>query len=391
MSIKSKLEFIVEKDLNLHNQSFVCESGIEFSYFFIETIDSYIFKLNIIKGDFRITNVNANGKKYFCDAITQTFRIDKWLINDEMSIYAEMNKTQIKCQFFISANIEYLKKSYPSNFVLTRYCLWIPSEILKASEYYENSFNLPGYEIMTFKYFIFKNDCHTKVLIENPHMVEICGKRENFERILTTNENVTIDLSFAFDPTTFQSKISEDEQNAVLEESRPVSTLPKPIKSSIMYEVMANSKYFDVILISSDKIETQTHRCVLDKFSKTFSEMLADSTGPIPIKININEFDAETIQASLDFLYDKTDSILGKERKIFQFAYGYDIDDACCLHFEKTVNVENVCEFIQIAYENGFEELKQKCRKFIASKKKEIDPLKIMELPKEIIVDVFYV
>uniref|UniRef100_A0A914P4G7 BTB domain-containing protein n=1 Tax=Panagrolaimus davidi TaxID=227884 RepID=A0A914P4G7_9BILA len=221
------------------------------------------------------------------------------------------------------------------------------------------------------------------------------GERKNFERILTTNGNATIDLSFAFDPTTFQPKlkISEEEQNPVAEESRPVSTLPKPIKSS-MYEVMANSKYFDVVLISSDKVEIQTHRCVLDKFSKTFSEMLANSTVPIPVKIDINEFDAETIQASLDFLYDKTDSILGKEREIFRFAYGYGIDvlkDACCLHFEKTVNVENVCEFIQIAYENEFEELKQKCKKLIASKKKEIGPSKIKELPKDIIVDVFYV
>uniref|UniRef100_A0A914ZDD4 BTB domain-containing protein n=1 Tax=Panagrolaimus superbus TaxID=310955 RepID=A0A914ZDD4_9BILA len=157
------------------------------------------------------------------------------------------------------------------------------------------------------------------------------------------------------------------------------------------HEIMTNSKYFDVIILSSDNIEIPAHRCFLDKFSQKFADIIAESK-EIPVKINIEKFNAEIIKASLEFLYDKLDSILGKESQVFKFATEYSIEilkETCCSHFEKTVNSENVCEFIQIAYNNGFEELKQKCQKHIALNKKDIDSTKLKELPKEIIVDIF--
>uniref|UniRef100_A0A914Q540 BTB domain-containing protein n=1 Tax=Panagrolaimus davidi TaxID=227884 RepID=A0A914Q540_9BILA len=63
--------------------------------------------------------------------------------------------------------------------------------------------------------------------------------------------------------------------------------------------------------------------------------------------------------------------------------------DACCTYFEESVNPSNVCELIKIAYSNNFEELKQKCLKILVEKKKEINPRKFAELPKNILIDFF--
>uniref|UniRef100_A0A914Y8B8 Uncharacterized protein n=1 Tax=Panagrolaimus superbus TaxID=310955 RepID=A0A914Y8B8_9BILA len=76
--------------------------------------------------------------------------------------------------------------------------------------------------------------------------------------------------------------------------------------------------------------------------------------------------------------------------EVFKFAIEYDIDDildACCTFFEKFVNSTNVCDYIQIAYSNNFEELKKKCLKFLIEKKKEIDSSKVADLPKNILSD----
>ena len=57
---------------------------------------------------------------------------------------------------------------------------------------------------------------------------------------------------------------------------------------------------------------------------------------------------------------------------------------------EEIVDVQNVCEFIQIAYANNFESLKQKCRRILVEKKNEIDSEMVKQLPKEILFEAFY-
>uniref|UniRef100_A0AC35GRU0 BTB domain-containing protein n=1 Tax=Panagrolaimus sp. PS1159 TaxID=55785 RepID=A0AC35GRU0_9BILA len=154
---------------------------------------------------------------------------------------------------------------------------------------------------------------------------------------------------------------------------------------------MSNKQYSDVTLISSDNIQITSHRCVLSKHSQIFAKII-DETSELPITINIEGFNGEIIQAALDFLYDKNDSINGKEMEIFNFADRYDIQDimdACCSYFEESVNETNVCEYIQIAYSKNFEELKQKCLKILVEKKKEIDASKFADLPKNILIGAF--
>ena len=56
---------------------------------------------------------------------------------------------------------------------------------------------------------------------------------------------------------------------------------------------------------------------------------------------------------------------------------------------EEIVDVQNVCEFIQIAYANNFEALKQKCRRILVEKKNQINSNSIKQLPKEILFEAF--
>uniref|UniRef100_A0AC35F786 BTB domain-containing protein n=1 Tax=Panagrolaimus sp. PS1159 TaxID=55785 RepID=A0AC35F786_9BILA len=153
---------------------------------------------------------------------------------------------------------------------------------------------------------------------------------------------------------------------------------------------MSNPQYSDVILLSSDNIKIPSHRCILAKYSKIFAKIF--ETSEIPVKINVENFNAETIKAALNFLYDKSDSIFGKEMDVYKFAVNYDIHgliNACCSIFLESVNAENVCEYIQIGYSKNFEELKQKCKQIIIQNKREIDDTKLKALPKDILFDVF--
>uniref|UniRef100_A0AC34FTC5 BTB domain-containing protein n=1 Tax=Panagrolaimus sp. ES5 TaxID=591445 RepID=A0AC34FTC5_9BILA len=157
------------------------------------------------------------------------------------------------------------------------------------------------------------------------------------------------------------------------------------------YEIMSNEKFSDLVIISSDKVKISSHRNVLSKCSPVFADLI-DKATELPVSINVENFDAATIQAALGFLYDKTDAIDGKEPAVFKFAFHYDIKeliDACCSIFMKSVNPTNVCEYIQIAYNQNFEELKKKCLKLLVEKKKEIDALKWNDLPKNIIIEAF--
>uniref|UniRef100_A0A914PWQ6 BTB domain-containing protein n=1 Tax=Panagrolaimus davidi TaxID=227884 RepID=A0A914PWQ6_9BILA len=138
--------------------------------------------------------------------------------------------------------------------------------------------------------------------------------------------------------------------------------------------------------------EFPSHRNILAEFSDIFTKIF-EETLETPVQIAANDFDAETIKSALNFLYDKSNAIIGKEMEVFKFAINFGIQhliDACVSFFEQSVNPTNVCEFIQIAYSHNFEHLKQKCLRILAEKKEEMELTKIAKLPQNIFVDFYF-
>uniref|UniRef100_A0AC34FM50 BTB domain-containing protein n=1 Tax=Panagrolaimus sp. ES5 TaxID=591445 RepID=A0AC34FM50_9BILA len=165
----------------------------------------------------------------------------------------------------------------------------------------------------------------------------------------------------------------------------------QPPQSTKWYEIMSNEKFADLILISSDNVNVSSHRNVLSKYSPVFADLIEKAT-ELPVTLDVENFDAATIQAALGFLYDKADAIDGKETAVFKFALHYgikELNDICSSFFAKSVDPTNVCEYIQIACSNNLEELKKKCFKVLFEKKTEIDASKWNDLPKEIIIEAF--
>uniref|UniRef100_A0A914PT64 BTB domain-containing protein n=1 Tax=Panagrolaimus davidi TaxID=227884 RepID=A0A914PT64_9BILA len=108
----------------------------------------------------------------------------------------------------------------------------------------------------------------------------------------------------------------------------------------------------------------------------------------------MKDFDVDTIEAALDFMRFKPDSIVGKEFSLLKFATKYNIPkllENCSINANKLeVTKTNVIEFIQTAYDYNLEKLKQKCLKFLAEKKKEID-IAESKLPYNILIDLINV
>uniref|UniRef100_A0A914NZQ0 BTB domain-containing protein n=1 Tax=Panagrolaimus davidi TaxID=227884 RepID=A0A914NZQ0_9BILA len=183
-------------------------------------------------------------------------------------------------------------------------------------------------------------------------------------------------------------------QESSVDENRPESIIPSPSSSkatTLLHKLATNNQFADVCFIFSDLKKIHSYRNILAASSDIFLKLFEEST-EFPIEINADDFDGETIQYALNFLYDKSDSIIGKEMKVFKFAVKFgirDLIDECRSIFEDSVDSTNVCEFIQIAYSNNFDELKQKCLKILAKKKEEIDRTKFDELPQNIVVDAF--
>uniref|UniRef100_A0AC34FXW2 BTB domain-containing protein n=1 Tax=Panagrolaimus sp. ES5 TaxID=591445 RepID=A0AC34FXW2_9BILA len=253
--------------------------------------------------------------------------------------------------------------------------------------------------------------------IVNPYNARIQGQTGDYRQSF---KNINLQLSFVIEPNALDNSEKDDVNSSLysdkkfLQEEIFTSTdtvtdstetgmskkesepSPKKESSSIQpavkwYEIMSNNEYSDVTFISSDLNEIQSHRCLLSKYSKIFAQIIKEAS-ELPVKINIEKFKAETIHAALDFLYDKIDAIDGKEMDVFTFALEYgihQITDACCFFFEKSVDPTNVCEYIQIAYNQNFEELKKKCLKVLVEKKKEIDASKFAKLPENILSDFF--
>uniref|UniRef100_A0A914PN18 BTB domain-containing protein n=1 Tax=Panagrolaimus davidi TaxID=227884 RepID=A0A914PN18_9BILA len=354
-----------------------CESG-------------YSFKIENPKLDFEITKISY--KKYFGNTeydITNKYDKSKKTF---VTYFPPDSSTENKYlyTFYISANIQL----DPDRFAI--YQLRIPAnkfESLELHNFIEAEIVLPDHDNLEFTYYVKKiSPSKIELFIVNPYDVEIEGNNGHFSAEYESKKDIDVEILFVFGQSYLNTKkIGISPQNAI-DESRPQSILGSPIPFELLNEPKFSNDIFpDAFLIASDKTKIPCHRCVLAKFSNVFVEIL-NTISNYPAIINVEDFDAETIKASMEFLYGKNESINGKEMEVCKFAVKYNIKmlmDACCLYFEESVNPSNVCELIQIAYSNNFEELKQKCLKILAEKRKQIDPRKYHDLPKNILIDAF--
>uniref|UniRef100_A0A914QX39 BTB domain-containing protein n=1 Tax=Panagrolaimus davidi TaxID=227884 RepID=A0A914QX39_9BILA len=141
----------------------------------------------------------------------------------------------------------------------------------------------------------------------------------------------------------------------------------------------SNISNADVIFRTSDDKEIPATRKVLTEFSNILPQILKQT----PTYLNVSNFNGDTTQAAIDFMNGNIDAIKRKEFEVCKFAVTYDIQkliNACRLSFEESVNPSNVCEIIQIAYSNNFEELKQKCVKILIENKNEIGKSQIAKI-----------
>uniref|UniRef100_A0AC34FSY0 BTB domain-containing protein n=1 Tax=Panagrolaimus sp. ES5 TaxID=591445 RepID=A0AC34FSY0_9BILA len=388
------------------------------------------FRVQDIKGDLEIVKITVS------DLILMQLQLMNQQQNDYVLDYDSDAKQFNFCSennycFTVAAKID-VKVVFAS-----AYHLQIPSarfRDLKLYECFESKIVLPEYKNFVFPLYVKKINPTPKTAcndvielhIVNPYNARIQGKTGDY--ILRHSlKDVNFQLSFVIERSDSDAtpidepatEIANDDLNGVSvvqkeaaiapthqrtkdrarssttmkndeQESQPPSK-KKRVNSTKLYEILSNQKYSDVILISSDNVEISSYRNVLSKYSSIFAKVI-DVATELPVKINVENFDAKTIQAALHFLYEKIDAIDGKETAVFKFGLHYDIQKimvACCSFFEESVAPKNVCELIQIAYSNNFEELKKKCLKTLREKKKEIDASKWNDLPKEIIIEAF--
>uniref|UniRef100_A0AC34FBY9 BTB domain-containing protein n=1 Tax=Panagrolaimus sp. ES5 TaxID=591445 RepID=A0AC34FBY9_9BILA len=351
-------------------------------------------KITNIKGDFEITQITRTyrGKTY--DAEYNKYKNKFLLLYFNDCIYT----------FYITANIE-MKQEWPP----VTCQLHIPIHhffFLKLCQFYKFELFVPGYDAQPFTCYVTKLNNNLKendieFRIENPWNVQIQGKTGEYTIKHSSLKDINVLLTFRFDPNVYPGSASSSRekqksiQTSAVVESRPESVISSPTSlnfASKLYKIGTDIRYADVIFITSDKTKIQSHRCIFGESSKIFAQIF-DETAQTPVKIDVDDFNADTIQSALNFLYGKYDAINGKEMDVFKFAFKYDIKDlieACCSFFEKSIDASNICEYIQIAYSNNFDELKKKCLKYLCKKKKEIDSSKVAELPKNILFDAFY-
>uniref|UniRef100_A0A914PVM8 BTB domain-containing protein n=1 Tax=Panagrolaimus davidi TaxID=227884 RepID=A0A914PVM8_9BILA len=370
------------------------DENLEFDVVF-KCFKSNSYLIENIKGDLEITRITRTVMGREIDVTYD--KINNTFVGDAILFYA----------FYITANIKIKEMKIEKRHIGVR---TDQLGLLKCYQFVKGTIYLPASDgNLKLPYYVTKiqkNDLtgnDIEVLIENPYYVEIEGKKGDYKMEHCSNQDISVSLTFLYDPsisskpseTSFTDNKKKDSFHAtIIDESRPQSTLPSESTkevNSYWYEIMSNERFADMFFVSSDNVKIPSNRCILYKASQAFAKII-DETSELPVTINVEEFNAQIIKASVDFLYGKNDSIKGKEIEIFKFAAKYNIKmlmDACCSYFEESVNPSNVCEFIQIAYSYNFEELKQKCLKILVEKKKEINASKFADLPKNIISDFF--
>uniref|UniRef100_A0A914PZP7 BTB domain-containing protein n=1 Tax=Panagrolaimus davidi TaxID=227884 RepID=A0A914PZP7_9BILA len=376
----------------------------------IKISDSLEFTLHREWKTYEIKNVKGN---FEITKITETYGNGqpKELEYCKSSSYFEArgNYGTRTLTFYITVMDEMTEIEEMKDMCAVKYELQIPSAILqrlKIRQFYKSQFVLPGYDGYKFTCYVKKINDSTEndieIMIENPYNVEIEGKNGNYKFVCDSTKSIILPLFFTFYndeiPVLEETEPNSNElhglpQESSIDESRPESVIPSHSSktTTLLHNIATNHRYADVYFIASDGEKIPSHRCILAASSDIFAAIF-DETSEIPVHITANDFDAQTIQSALNFLYDKSAAIIGKEMKVFKFAVKFgihDLIDECRSFFAKSVDSTNVCDFIQIAYSNNFDELKQKCLKILAEKKEEIDLTKVAELPKNILFDAF--
>uniref|UniRef100_A0A914PM84 BTB domain-containing protein n=1 Tax=Panagrolaimus davidi TaxID=227884 RepID=A0A914PM84_9BILA len=175
------------------------------------------------------------------------------------------------------------------------------------------------------------------------------------------------------------------------EDEKPEAASKPPTKSQNMAEATFFKTGDYVILISSDGKRIFSSASLLTRNSYIFATILKNIKKS-PVKINVEEFNSDVIYSALDFLNGKNDAINGKEIELYHFSDKYsfrDLKKVCCSKFDKLLSLKNVCEIIQIAYANYFEELKLKCIEMIRLNTEKIVESELKALPTEIYAEIF--
>uniref|UniRef100_A0A914NXA3 BTB domain-containing protein n=1 Tax=Panagrolaimus davidi TaxID=227884 RepID=A0A914NXA3_9BILA len=411
-----KVDFIETVELCQYSQK-----TVKFSDDFQFTVKRKLWTHNIYKtiDEFEITKITE-----VCDnGVTREVEFDK-----SSAEFSSSNIRPSTFKFYITANIK-IKEMCVAGHHLQINCARF--QCLKFCHFFKGEFFLHGYETLKFTYYVkkikadFSESNDIEIDIINPYHVEIQGKKGDHKIVHNSSKRFDLYLTFSFYPDildklpafgdeniskeignkencetpisnetcSLMSKIFESAKHSSNNESRPESVVSQISSNDSvpkLFKFGPHLRYSDVYFIASDKTKVPSHRCILAEFSDTFVKIF-DETFGIPVHIFAENFNAETIQSALNYLYGKSDAIYGKEVNVLKFAIEFRIQyliNVCIL--EEIISVTNVCEFIQIAHANNFEKLKQNCLKVLIENKEDINPAKIAELPKNIFYDAFF-
>uniref|UniRef100_A0AC35FL58 BTB domain-containing protein n=1 Tax=Panagrolaimus sp. PS1159 TaxID=55785 RepID=A0AC35FL58_9BILA len=171
--------------------------------------------------------------------------------------------------------------------------------------------------------------------------------------------------------------------------SQLLSTLTQ--KQKFLSKILNQTKYADVILINNKNEQVNGFRCFLAHSSPVL-EAIFDSKKELPIRIEVGEFEKETIKQAVYFSQGDLITVNGNAMDLFKFAKKYSINilmDCCFSSLAQTITAKNVCEYIKFAYDEGNTGLKKKCLEFLKINKLAIDPTAIKQLPQKILFDAF--
>uniref|UniRef100_A0A914XY49 BTB domain-containing protein n=1 Tax=Panagrolaimus superbus TaxID=310955 RepID=A0A914XY49_9BILA len=293
------------------------------------------FRVQNIKGDLEITKI-----------IRYNDGREKEVKYENNAFYSE---TSDIFSFYITAKVE------PEEMCTVKYNIFIPSNrlnSLKRYQYFESEFVLPGYDELKFTYFVRRinlgdDESDIEIQIKNSYDVKIQGKQMKSDVVLKADPKIDVNwnLLFRFNPNIYKPTVNSESQILPLNESRPESVIPSYLsnENSKLFKIASNDRFADVFFITSDETKIPSHRNILAECSNLFAQIFGESS-ETPVKINVNDFSADTIQSALNFINGKPDSIIRKEMEVFKFAIKYDIHaliEACCSFFEESVAPTN--------------------------------------------------
>uniref|UniRef100_A0AC34G1L9 Uncharacterized protein n=1 Tax=Panagrolaimus sp. ES5 TaxID=591445 RepID=A0AC34G1L9_9BILA len=140
------------------------------------------------------------------------------------------------------------------------------------------------------------------------------------------SENVVMESDVGDNHSSESSRDDEENESDITSDSddENESENEPNVSKRELFEMLSNDRFADVILVISDTVEIKSHRCILGYSSKKFADIF-ENTKEIPVRISVESFEAETVEAALEFLYGKSNAIKGKEKDLFKFAKQFEI------------------------------------------------------------------